>query len=160
MVVVFLQKFLQNLGSKLGFGEEQAPWANVFQNNFLGRFWVEIWIVGICVVLGLSAIAIPQLSPQLRSAQATTPCRVVNGHEICILRMKRSAKRYWEYRAQVSVDSIRRPMERYDCRDRLRLPSDGTFIPYWQDEAVDVVCTLFKQRQIRRNAPPASLGAR
>ncbi len=136
-----------------------APWAALFQNNFLGRFWLEIWIGVICLVLGVSAVAIPQLSPQLLPAQATSPCRQVNGHEVCIQRMKRSAKRYWEYRASVKVDGVSRPMERYDCRDRLRLPDAGTFVPYWQDEAVDVVCALFKQRQIRRNAPPASLGS-
>ena len=123
--------------------------------NFLGRFWAEIWIGVICLIIGLSALAIPRLLP----AQASS-CRIVNGHEVCILRMKRSAKRYWEYRARVQVDGVRRPMERYDCRDRLRLPSDGTIVPYWQDESVDVVCALFKNRQSRRTAPPAQLDAR
>lgn len=133
-------------------------WQRLFKKptlpeNFLGRFWVEIWIAVICVILAASAIAIPRMLP----AQAAGSCRMVNGHQVCILRMKRSAKRFWEYRARVSVDGVKRPMERYDCRDRLRLPSDGTFIPYWQDDAVDVVCALFHKRQTRRQAPPSAL---
>lgn len=91
-------------------------------------------------------------------AWALANCRQVNGHEVCILRMKRSAKRYWEYKAQVSVDGERRPMEWYDCRDRLRLPADGTIIPYWQDDAVAVVCALYRKRELLRQPLPRALG--
>ncbi len=104
--------------------------------------WITIWAWWSVAVLPVEALPL---------------CRVVNSHKICILRMKRSAKRFWEYRAKVSVDGVVRPIEKYDCRDRLRLPNDATFIPYWQDDAVDVVCSLFKQRQTRRNPPPATL---
>jgi len=72
--------------------------------------------------------------------------------------MKRSAKNYWQYRAKLKVDGVQRPMELYDCRDRLRLPKDGTIIPYWQDEAVDVVCKLFRQRELMRQPMPSKLG--
>jgi hypothetical protein len=82
----------------------------------------------------------------------------VNGHEVCIQRIKRSAKSYWQYQARVAVDGEQRPMELYDCRDRLRLPADGTIIPYWQDEAVDVVCSLFRKQELMRQPMPKSLG--
>lgn len=91
-------------------------------------------------------------------AGAMATCRQANGHEVCIQRIKRSAKRYWEYKARVSVDGKQRPMELYDCRDRLRLPADGTIVPYWQDEAVDVVCALFRRRALMRQPMPKALG--
>ena len=49
-------------------------------------------------------------------------CRQVNRHEVWIQRIKRSAKSYWQYQAKLAVDGEQRPMELYDCRDRLRLP--------------------------------------
>ncbi len=91
-------------------------------------------------------------------AWAAVSCRQVNGHRICILRIKRSAKNYWQYQARLTVDGEQRPMELYDCRDRLRLPKDGTIIPYWQDDAVDVVCTLFRKRELMRQPLPQALG--
>ncbi len=91
-------------------------------------------------------------------AWAVTTCRKTNGHEVCIQRIKRSAKNYWQYQAKLKVDGEQRSMELYDCRERLRLPKDGTIIPYWQDEAVDVVCTLFRKRELMRQPMPKSLG--
>jgi hypothetical protein len=45
-------------------------------------------------------------------------CRQYKHHEICVLSIKRSAKNYWEYLASVQVDGVKRPIERYDCRNR------------------------------------------
>ncbi|GAB4198823.1 MAG: hypothetical protein Fur006_48980 [Coleofasciculaceae cyanobacterium] len=44
-------------------------------------------------------------------------CRTSNDRLICILSIKRSAKNYWEYRAAISVDGVKRPIEVYNCRD-------------------------------------------
>ncbi|NEO86874.1 MAG: hypothetical protein F6J87_21840 [Spirulina sp. SIO3F2] len=38
------------------------------------------------------------------------------GHQICIIELQRSAKNYWEYRAQTTLDGIRQPPVKYDCR--------------------------------------------
>ena len=70
-------------------------------------------------------------------------CRTVEGHEVCILDIRRSAKNYWEYRASVSVDGVARPMAVYDCRDRTLLQSDGTRVSFRNDITGDVVCRLF-----------------
>ncbi|MEB3358377.1 MAG: hypothetical protein VKK04_16750 [Synechococcales bacterium] len=69
-------------------------------------------------------------------------CRVLNNHTICILSIKRSAKNYWEYRAAVSVDGVRRPVEVYDCRDRHRIQSDGRAIAFESQGAGDLICRL------------------
>jgi hypothetical protein len=47
-------------------------------------------------------------------------CRAVDGHQVCVVSIKRSAKNYWEYRAQLSIDDQPLPIERYDCRPTLR----------------------------------------
>lgn len=108
-----------------------------------------VMTLGFCWGLGMTTAA---------PAWAATNCRKTNGHEVCIQRMKRSAKNYWQYKAKLRVDGVQRPMELYDCRDRLRLPKDGTIIPYWQDDAVDVVCTLFRKRELMRQPMPKNLG--
>ncbi len=47
-------------------------------------------------------------------------CRSVEGHQVCVLSIKRSAKNFWEYRVQLRVDGQPQPQERYDCRRTLR----------------------------------------
>lgn len=57
-----------------------------------------IWVVG----LALPAIAVQ--------------CQSVAGQEVCILNLRRSAKHYWEYWAQLSVNGVKQPDRVYDCR--------------------------------------------
>ena len=71
-------------------------------------------------------------------------CRTVEGHEVCILDIHRSAKNYWEYRARVSVDGEARRMAVYDCRDRTLLRSDGTRVSFRSDITGAIVCRLFR----------------
>jgi hypothetical protein len=72
-------------------------------------------------------------------------CRTVGDRTICIVEIKRSAKNYWEYRAVVSINGVVKPLEVYNCRDRIRVQPDGTVIPFASDGAGDVVCSLFKR---------------
>ncbi|MBD2057263.1 hypothetical protein H6F88_14750 [Oculatella sp. FACHB-28] len=71
-------------------------------------------------------------------------CRTVNGHNICILSIKRSAKNYWEYRASVSIDGIARPIEVYNCRDRQRIQKDGTVTPFVENGPGELICSVLK----------------
>jgi hypothetical protein len=71
-------------------------------------------------------------------------CRTVNGHDICILSIKRSAKNHWEYRASVSIDGVARPVEVYNCRDRQRTQKDGTVIPFAENGPGELICTMLK----------------
>jgi hypothetical protein len=57
-----------------------------------------IWVVG----LALPAIAVQ--------------CQSIAGQEVCILNLRRSAKHYWEYWAQLSVNGVKQPDRVYDCR--------------------------------------------
>jgi len=68
------------------------------------------------LILGLS-VALP--------AKASV-CRNCDNHRICILSIKRSAKNYWEYRAAISFDGIKTPIEVYNCRSEVKIQQDGT----------------------------------
>ena len=76
-------------------------------------------------------------------AQAATLCRSVAEHQVCVLKITRSAKYYWEYRAEVQIDDERRPMGRYNCRTREYVSRDGRHVA--DDIATQVICAFFKQ---------------
>ncbi len=108
--------------------------------------------ITLLLFLGLSfAVALP--------AEASF-CRNSNNHLICILSIKRSAKNYWEYRAAVSVDGVKRPLEVYNCRDgyvsemgssdtvnslrhRVRIPHDGIVVPFEPNSPGELICRFF-----------------
>ncbi len=72
-------------------------------------------------------------------------CRNSNDHLICILSIKRSAKNYWEYRAAVSVDGVKRPIEVYNCRERVRVRQDGAVVPFEPNSPGELICNLIKR---------------
>ena len=76
-------------------------------------------------------------------AHAAPLCRTVAEHQVCVLKITRSAKYYWEYRAVVRVDQKQRPMARYDCRTHEYIRRDGQHIS--DDIAAQVICALFKK---------------
>ncbi|WP_334771600.1 hypothetical protein [Nostoc sp.] len=64
-------------------------------------------------------------------------------HQICILSINRSAKNYWEYRATVSVDGVKRPTEVYNCRERVKVQKNGTVLPFEQKDPGEMICSFF-----------------
>lgn len=72
-------------------------------------------------------------------------CRSYDSHLLCILSIKRSAKNYWEYRATVSVDGVKRSIEVYNCRNRVKVQQDGTVLPFGHNDPGDLVCSFFKK---------------
>ncbi|MEM8612827.1 MAG: hypothetical protein AAGF93_12480 [Cyanobacteria bacterium P01_H01_bin.105] len=95
-------------------------------------------LMALMMLFSLSPRPLPHLV-----AQAAPLCRTVANHQVCILKITRSAKYYWEYRAVVQVDDKRRPMARYNCRTRDYVRRDGKHIP--DDLAIQVICAFFKQ---------------
>jgi hypothetical protein len=69
-------------------------------------------------------------------------CRNWGGHQICLLRIERSAKYYWEYRAVISIDGKKRPMTVYNCRDRYYTETDHTVIPFKSNDVGNLICNL------------------
>lgn len=82
-------------------------------------------------------VAVPQA--------AASTCRDYNHHRVCIVEIKRSAKNYWEYRASVSVDGSVRPIEVYNCRQRVKVQKNGGLVPFDRDEAGALICRFFKR---------------
>ncbi|WP_265276180.1 hypothetical protein [Nostoc sp. KVJ3] len=64
-------------------------------------------------------------------------------HKICILSINRSAKNYWEYKAVVSVDGVKRPTEIYNCRERVKVQKDGSVLPFEQKDFGEIICSFF-----------------
>ena len=72
-------------------------------------------------------------------------CRPSHNRTICILSIQRSAKYHWEYRAAVSIDGKERPMEVYNCRDRIKIQPDGTLVSFESHGAGELICSFFKK---------------
>ena len=73
-------------------------------------------------------------------------CRRVDGHRICILKIERSAKNYWQYQAMVSNDGITQPAASYDCRERLITDPDGNLSSFRSRKDGNIVCSLYRRR--------------
>ncbi|RUT07123.1 hypothetical protein DSM106972_023840 [Dulcicalothrix desertica PCC 7102] len=91
----------------------------------------------------LTFILIVVLSFTIALPAKAFTCRSDNGHKICILSIKRSAKKYWQYQASVSIDGAKTPVETYDCRQH-RIQNDGKIIPFGEDNAGALICSFFK----------------
>ncbi|MBW4532676.1 MAG: hypothetical protein KME09_01945 [Pleurocapsa minor HA4230-MV1] len=73
-------------------------------------------------------------------------CRDRYGQEVCILKLKRSAKNYWEYRAKVSIDGEQQKNpEVYNCRDRTLTRKGKYPIPFKSNSPGELVCSLFQK---------------
>jgi hypothetical protein len=73
-------------------------------------------------------------------------CRHYAGQEICIHSIKRSAKKYWEYRAAVSVDGLKTPVEIYNCRAKFKVNQDGKVVQFTPNSPGEMICSFFKKQ--------------
>lgn len=78
-------------------------------------------------------------------AQASI-CRNYGGQQICIVDIKRSAKKYWEYRAIVSIDGVKKPLEIYNCRSRSTVKKDGAVVMFGENDPGQLICSFFRQK--------------
>ena len=76
------------------------------------------------------------------SASAST-CRYDHGHDICILSIKRSAKKYWEYKAVISVDGVKSPRLIYNCRGSFKIQPDGKVLQFAEHDPGKLICSFF-----------------
>ncbi|PSB51056.1 hypothetical protein, partial [Chamaesiphon polymorphus] len=73
-------------------------------------------------------------------------CREVEGHRICIVSIKRSAKNYWQYQAMVSIDGSELPRASYDCREGLITDLEGNTTSFRSRQDGRIVCSLYRRR--------------
>jgi hypothetical protein len=79
------------------------------------------------------------------SANAAVTCRDFNGHEVCVLNIQRSAKRYWNYRTTISIDGEKQPTEIYNCRSEYKIQNDGKIVRFKEDGVGNLICKYFKK---------------
>jgi hypothetical protein len=72
-------------------------------------------------------------------------CRNYDGQQICIVDIKRSAKNYWEYRAIVSIDGVKKPLEIYNCRSRSTVKKDGAVVMFGENDPGQLICSFFNK---------------
>jgi hypothetical protein len=75
-------------------------------------------------------------------AQAAV-CSQREGKSVCIDRLQRSAKNYWEYRVQLTVAGRRQPPTIYDCRSGKKSRIDGTWLDLVPDRIDQTACSLW-----------------
>ncbi|MEA5551687.1 hypothetical protein VB713_11970 [Anabaena cylindrica UHCC 0172] len=92
------------------------------------------------VILLLLIFSFSYTSPALANV-----CRHYDGHEICILSIKRSAKKYWEYRAAISVDGVKTPVEIYNCRGKFKINKNRTLSQFRDKSPGEMICSFFKK---------------
>ena len=97
----------------------------------------EFFIKLICPILLCWSIAILPASADF--------CRQVDGHQICILSIKRSAKNYWQYQATASIDGIEKPTASYDCRERSITDLDGNQSLFRSRLDSQLICSLYRR---------------
>lgn len=96
---------------------------------------IKYMMIGVILIL-LSLVTLP--------AEASV-CRDYQGHKICILSIKRSAKNYWEYRAAMSVDGIQRAIEVYNCLEKIKVQKDGTVVAFEDNDPGKLICSYFQK---------------
>ena len=78
-------------------------------------------------------------------AEAAITCREYDGHEVCVLNIKRSAKRYWNYRTTISIDGKKQPTEIYNCRGEFKISKNGKIVRFEEDGVGNLICKYFKK---------------
>ncbi len=98
--------------------------------------------VGLCC-LGLLLCWTCRVAP---AEAAPIHCRTLKEQRVCIEWIKRSAKRYWEYEATVSIAGVAQARQIYDCRSRVIVDKDDTAFSFGRNDPGSVVCDLFRER--------------
>lgn len=102
----------------------------------------QAWLKELGKILALVTMIVSLGGSACQSAKAAPLCRQIEGHQTCILSIKRSAKYFWEYQVVVSVDGTPRPIEKYNCRQRIRTSQGKKVIPFSQNGVGDLICKL------------------
>lgn len=81
------------------------------------------------------------LAPSVEAASCTT----ITDKQVCLVRIKRSAKNYWEYRVIFSFDGKKQRERIYNCRDFYYLQSDKLKTYYLEtDPLAKYACRLYQ----------------
>jgi hypothetical protein len=118
----------------------------------LGRVVIAIALM---VIIGFGSLGADRA--EAAPILGASSCRTFRGSEVCVLTQKRSAKRFWEYKAQVTVNGERQPLWVYNCRDRTKAERDGTVFEFDRDDPGDVICKVYALTKWRYRSIPGAL---
>jgi hypothetical protein len=111
--------------------------------------------IALILIIGLGGLGVDRA--EAAPVLGASSCRTFRGSEVCVLTQKRSAKRFWEYKAQVSVNGERQPLWVYNCRDRTKAERDGTVFEFDRDDPGDVICKVYALTKWRYRSIPGAL---
>ncbi len=111
-----------------------SPNLGRYMSSIQPRQWIKKITLLLVILLTLT-VAFP--------AQAFV-CRTLGDQSVCIVQIQRSAKYHWEYRVVLRIDGVDQPLERYNCRDRLRVQTNGTRVSFDEKGVGDLICRLVK----------------
>jgi hypothetical protein len=108
---------------------------------------VLMWSLGIILWVTIAVGVQLPIAPIAQAAPLT--CRPYHDREVCIDRIKRSAKNYWEYRVNLTIDGQKQPEDLLDCRHYQRIDRDGFIEPFSAHDVGRFVCRYFNHRDWR-----------
>jgi hypothetical protein len=108
--------------------------------SIASRIQRRVVIALLLALVWVAAMALPASAVQ---------CQLIAGQEVCILHLRRSAKHYWEYWAQLGINGVKQPERVYDCRvfakERSRyVPPELTADTVKVESIGMFVCRLYK----------------
>jgi hypothetical protein len=73
-------------------------------------------------------------------------CHSFQGQKLCVVNIKRSAKKYWEYRVTISRDGEIQPVEIYNCRSKYRVNQDKVILSFEPNDIGNLICKTLAQK--------------
>lgn len=71
-------------------------------------------------------------------------CYDFQEHTICIINIERSAKYYWQYKVDLSIDEDKQQRTIYDCRQQTKRVKNRDFISFKSGDVGYFICSLFQ----------------
>ena len=112
---------------------------------------------GLCLLLLTISVVVSCLA--IAAPAEAAYCKSISGKEVCVLKLKRSAKFYWEYRAKLRIDG-QKVTRFYNCRDRYYTQPDRLPRDFAKDDPLGKsVCFLYEKYLQDTGSTPLSLKA-
>jgi hypothetical protein len=71
-------------------------------------------------------------------------CKNIEQQQVCILSIDRSAKNFWEYQVQLTVNHVTQPLAVYNCQEQQWRTPTGDWTAFTDDSVNAVACSLFR----------------
>ncbi|ELS00141.1 hypothetical protein [Gloeocapsa sp. PCC 73106] len=70
-------------------------------------------------------------------------CYDYQGQKICLLNIQRSAKYYWQYRVDVTINGKKQPQTTYNCLQKTKQSKSGNILDFTTNDLGQLICSLF-----------------